>query len=147
MSTFSAAQGRSVVAADTAETLGEIKSFVVDPTASRIDAVHVSGRGERAQIVPWSAITSFGDDAVIAEAAHVAEQVSTEREAEAAKGKIAALGVRVLDTNGFELGTADDVAFDVDTGELTGVHTGQGPVDAGRLRALGSYALIVDPAA
>ena len=144
--TFGNALGRPVVAADTAETLGEVKSFVVDRTASQVEAIHVSGRGSDAQIVPWNAITSFGADAVIAKAAHVTEPVSTDRDVETAKGNIAALDARVLTTTGFEIGKAMDVTFDADTGKLTSVHTEEGPIDADRLRSLGSYALVVDAA-
>ena len=43
----SRARRRSVVASDTAEDIGEVKGFVVDPSATRVDAVHVAGRGRR----------------------------------------------------------------------------------------------------
>lgn len=143
--TFNSAEGRPVVAADTAESLGEVKGFVVDPTASRVEAVHVSGRGRKAEVVPWTSVHSFGDDAVVAEQADSTEQVSTDYEKAAVKGKIAAVGSRVLSTAGFEIGTVEDVMFDTGTGELTGVLTEGGRIAADRLRSLGSYALVVDP--
>ena len=34
-----------VVAADTADNIGEIKGFVVDQGANRIESLHVAGRG------------------------------------------------------------------------------------------------------
>ncbi len=46
--TFNDAGSRAVVAADTADAIGEVKGFVVDPTASRIECIHVAGRGRRA---------------------------------------------------------------------------------------------------
>lgn len=142
--TFNSSDGRLVVAVDTAETIGEIKGFVVDPTASRIESVHISGRGKRAEVIPWASIRSFGPDRVMADLADAAEQVSSEHETQAVKGKIVARKTRVLTTHGFELGTVEDVMFDTATGQLTGVLTTEGHLDGSRFRSLGSYALIVD---
>lgn len=143
--TFNAADGRSIVAADNAETIGEVKGFVVDPTATMIESVHVSGRGRRAEVIPWSKIRSFGPDAVLAQHAEDPEHVAKGRDTDAVKGKIIARGSRILDTNGFERGTVEDVMFDSATGRLTGVLSTQGQLSAASLRSLGSYALIVDP--
>lgn len=143
--TFTAAEGRAVVAADTADDIGEIKGFVVDTSASRVEGVHIAGRGRRAEILPWSSIRSFGDDAVIAEAADAADRASDDREKEAARGNIVLLGTRVLSTEGFELGTVDDAMFDPDSGDITGILTDAGHIGPERLRSLGSYALVVDP--
>jgi len=142
--TFNSSDGRPVIAADTAETIGEVRGFVVDTTASRIESVHVSGRGKNAEVVPWSSIRSFGADAVIADVAASAEQVSTDHETQAVKGRVVVRKTRVLNSNGFEQGTVEDVSFDAVTGELTGVTTTEGPIEGKALRALGSYALIVD---
>ena len=143
--TFTGAVGRRVVAADSAETLGEVKGFVVDPTASRVDGVHVAGRGKRAEVLSWPSISSFGADAVMADNAAAVEQVSKERETQAVKGRVAAIGSRVLLTTGAEVGTVVDVEFDTDTGALTLVRTEDDQVPAERLKSLGSYALVVDP--
>jgi uncharacterized protein YrrD len=142
--TFTGAEGRSVVASDTAEGIGEVKGFVVDPTASRVDAVHVSGRGKKAEVVAWSAITSFGADAVMADSASTPEQVTTDRETQAVRGKVSALGSRVLTTTGFDAGTVVDVEFDTGSGELTAVRTDTDTFSRDRLRSLGSYALVVE---
>lgn len=142
--TFSGAEGRSVIASDTAEGIGEVKGFVVDPTASRVDAVHVSGRGRKAEVIPWRAIKSFGADAVMADSESTPEQVSTDRETLAVKGKVAALGSRVLTTTGFDVGTVVDVEFDTDSGALRAVRTDTDTFSGDRLRSLGSYALVVD---
>lgn len=142
--TFNGAEGRSVVAADTAETIGEIKGFVVDSTATRIDSVHISGRGKRAEVIPWTSIRSFGADAVMAEEANATETVAAGHDTQAVKGKVVARDTRVLDTNGFEQGTVEDVMFDAASGELTGAITTKGHVEGMRFRSLGSYALVVE---
>lgn len=142
--TFNGGEGRPVIAADTAGTIGEIKGFIVDSGATRIDSVHVAGRGRKADLISWSAIRSFGADAVMAELADAVEQVSSDHEKHAVKGNIVARETRVLDTDGFERGTVEDVMFDADTGLLTGALTTEGRVDSSRFRSLGSYALVVD---
>ncbi len=142
--TFNSSDGRPVVAVDTAETIGEVKGFVVDPTATRIESVHISGRGRKAEIVPWASIQSFGADGVMADLASAGEQVSSDHETQAVKGNIVARKTRVLTTEGFELGTVEDVMFDTATGQLTGAVTTEGRIDGSRFRSLGSYALIVD---
>lgn len=143
--TFNSATGRSIVAADNAETIGEVKGFLVDPTATMIESVHVSGRGRRAEVIPWSKIRSFGPDAVMADHAEDPEDVAKGRDTDAVKGKIAARGSRILDTNGFERGTVEDVMFDSETGRLTGVLSTEGQLSADALHSLGSYALVIDP--
>ena len=141
--TFNAADKRTVVAGDSAENIGKIRGFIVDPGANRVEAVHISGRGKRAEIVEWGRVR-FGGDAVIVESGDAVERVDTDRELAAVKGPLAVRGSRVLDTAGFELGTAEDVSFDTETGELVTVRTTTGEVDASRLCSLGSYALVVD---
>ena len=63
------------------------------------------------------------------------------------KGVVTMLGTRVLDVGGRRVGTVVDVEFDIDSGGGVRVVTGQGSIEAGRLRALGFYALVVDASA
>ncbi len=142
--TFNHAEGRSVIAADSAETIGKVKGFVVDSSATGIESIHIAGRGRRALVIPWTSIRSFGADAVIAELASAPETVAQGHDTDAVKGKIVARSTRVLDTNGFEQGVVDDVMFDAVSGQLTGAITSSGHVDGSRLRSLGSYALVID---
>lgn len=143
--TFESADGRSVVAADTAEDIGEIKAFIVDPTARRINAVQVAGRGKRASIVPWASIQSFGDDAVVITKADAIERVEGDHDTQVVKGNITLRGTRILTTTGFEVGTVKDVVFDTDSGELTEATTPDGRrIDASSFTAIGSYAFILE---
>lgn len=142
--TMTNAAGRRVVAADTAEELGEVKGFVIDATATTIDAIHIAGRGKKATVVPWSSISSFGDDAVMVNQAEQTAQAGSDREVESVKGQIAMRGSRILTTHGFEDGTVDDATFDASTGAITAVTGTNGTIDGSRLRSLGTYALVVD---
>lgn len=142
--TFKNAEGRRVVSVDTAEELGEVKHLIVDRTANRIDSIHVTGKGTSAEVVRWSAVSAFGDDAVVTSEGEVAEQVTAGRDAEMTTGNITMLGSRILNTSGIEEGQVEDVVFEPKSGELLAVITANGQIEVERLRSLGSYALIVE---
>jgi hypothetical protein len=78
------------------------------------------------------------------DSASTPEQVTTDRETQAVRGKVSALGSRVLTTTGFDAGTVVDVEFDTGSGELTAVRTDTDTFSRDRLRSLGSYALVVE---
>ncbi|MFC7754785.1 PRC-barrel domain-containing protein [Tsukamurella soli] len=54
-----------------------------------------------------------------------------------------ALGKRLLDTNGDELGRVDDVEFDPRSGDVTALVLADGRVPGTRLVGIGSYAVVV----
>lgn len=136
------ALGRPVVATDTAEEIGEIKSFVVDSTGRNITDVQISGRKKKAVLVAWSAL-EFGPDVVMASSVRSVHDVQSNRELEAAKGDIDFLGARILDTEGFEHGIVSDVEFDSSDGTIVRLH-GDVSVAGTSVRSLGSYAVVVE---
>jgi uncharacterized protein YrrD len=141
---FSHVTGRPVVAADTAETIGSVKGFVLDRSGRTIDAIHIDGRGKRAIVLPWSAVNSFGSDAVMASSGDDPEAISNDHEKSAVTGAVTLIGARVLTTAGLDIGTIDDVEFETDSGSVVRVVTAQGPIEPSRFRSLGSFALVVD---
>jgi uncharacterized protein YrrD len=145
--TFTHAEGRKVVASDSAETIGSVKGFVLDARGRTIEAIHVGGHGKRATILEWAAVSAFGADAVMASAGADPSTIDTEHQKAAVKGSVTMLGTRVLTVDGREVGKVADVEFDTDTGAVVRVVTDQGPIAPDQLRALGSYALVVDLAA
>ncbi len=141
--------GRRVIAQDTADEVGAVKRFVVGRSGRRIERVQVAGRTRNAQMVEWSDLSSFGADAVMIPAVDGVHDREDDRDAEVLGGDVAVLGARVLDTQGFEHGTVADFEFDADTGEITSVlldgHGADRAVPAEAIRALGTWALVVDP--
>lgn len=142
--TFNNSEGRRVVAFDNAEDVGEVKGFVVDRSATRVESLHVGGRGRRADVVPWSHVRSFGPDAVVIDAADAVARVDGDLETDAVKGNVVVRSSRVLRTDGTEAGSVEDVMFDVESGELTGALTTEGHIHASVFRSIGSYALVID---
>jgi len=134
--------GRAVVARDTAETVGQVRGAVVDVGARRIAAVQV-GKGHKAQLVDWDAITGVGPDAVVIAGEASLRSGRGEREERIVKGDIALLGGRVLTDRGDALGPLDDVEFDETSGEILTLICGETTVAAARLRSVGGFAVVV----
>jgi uncharacterized protein YrrD len=144
---FSHVNGRRVVATDTAETIGSVKGFVLDWAGRNIEAIHIDGHGKRAIVLPWSAVSSFGADAVMASSGDDPAAIANDHEKSAVKGDVTMIGTRVLTTGGLDIGNVDDVEFETNSGAVVRVVTGQGPLEPDRFRSLGSYALVVEPVA
>ena len=62
---LSDADGRPVIGRESAETLGSLQHVVVNVPTRRITALHVAGRGRKARLIDWSAISGFGPDGII----------------------------------------------------------------------------------
>jgi uncharacterized protein YrrD len=142
--TFRNVEGRTVIASGTAESIGSVKGFVLDAGGRTIEAIHIDGHGKRAIILTWPMVEAFGADAVMAVAGAEPTTIDNVHQKEAIKGDVSMLDSRVLTVDGREIGTVEDVEFDTGSGAVVRVSTDHGPVEADRLRSLGSYALVVD---
>jgi uncharacterized protein YrrD len=142
--TFSNVEGRAVISSGSAESIGSVKGFVLDSGGRRIDAIHIAGHGKRAVILPWPTVEAFGADAVMAAGGAEPSTIDNDHQKEAIKGDVSMIGSRVLTVDGREIGIVEDVEFDTGSGAVVRVSTDQGPIEARRLRSLGSYALVVD---
>lgn len=141
--TFTNVEQRPVIAADSAESIGSVHGFVLDTSGRQIEAIHVNGRGKRATILGWWSVSAFGADAVMAAPGATTSTVELDHQKAAVAGEVSMIGARVLSVDGRERGTVTDAEFDTTTGTVLRVMTDQGPVEADRFRALGSYALVV----
>ena len=140
---FRRATGRKVVSRATAQDLGTVAHLLVDAQRRQVAAVIV-GRGRRAQLVDWAAVSGFGPDAVMVSDEGALRPPADERERAAANGKLELVGKRALTERGNELGTLDDATFDPRTGALETLVVGDREVPAGALLGSGSYAAVLD---
>jgi len=141
--TFKQADGRIVIASDSADTIGQVKGFVLDAAGRQIEAIHVDGRGKHASVVDWSTLTSFGVDAVMVASKSDCATVVDDHQRLAVVGDVTMVGARVLGVDGRGDGKVVDAEFDTETGAIVRVITDHGSIDADRVRSLGSYALVV----
>lgn len=139
---FSDAKGRKVVSTSTAETVGKVSGFVVDPTSRAVLALHVK-KAESGDTLRWDRLTAFGVDAVTVSGA--GDVTAADPAVEALSDKAhRVLGKRVLSTSGDELGKVDDVEFDASSGTVTALVLDKGSVEGVRLVGVGSYAVVVE---
>lgn len=143
--TFETARGRKLVSRTSAQDMGTVSDFLLDPDHQSIRAL-VVGRGRKARLVDWDALTGFGPDAVMIAEEAVVREPADERESLACDGKLALVGKRVLTESGIELGTVDDVLFEPTDGRVLSLRIGEDDLPASALRGLGSYAAVVSAA-
>lgn len=139
---FSEAKGHKIVSTSSADTVGKVSGFVVDPHSSSIVALRLKKTGDAGDTLPWSAVTAFGPDAVtIADV-----QVLVDSKAEAVAPAAAdhpMIKTQVLDTTGRKLGTIRDVDFNPSDGHLVSLLLDSGEIEGSRLIGVGSYAVVV----
>ncbi len=138
---FSEAFGREVVSRSTAETVGQVGEFVVDPRSHSIVAVTLK-KTQHGDTVLWPALSAFGVDAVTVPGAEVILEANDAVAALAGKNQ-RLLGKRVLNTDGEDLGEVTDAEFDPATGVLTALLLATGSVRGERLIGIGTYAAVV----
>lgn len=139
---FSEANGRKVVSTSSAETVGVIKSFVVDPSSQRVVALSLNKTPGEGTMLPWSDITGFGADAVTMPDAE--RIIAPDEQLAALDGKHHSIvGKRVLATSGLQLGHVRDVDFDPSSGHIDALLLEDTTIDGAKLRGVGSYAVVV----
>lgn len=140
---FSDADGRKVVSTATAETVGKVHDYVIDPQGPNVVALLLK-KTDEGDTLRWADVLAFGTDAVTVEGAD----------------KITATGddltplldkrnhlhkKRVLSTLGDELGAVKDIDFDPATGSIISlVLDDKSEVAGKRLVGVGSYAVVVE---
>ena len=138
---FSDATGRPVVSTSTAETVGKVSGFVVDPGTRSVLAVQVR-KSDAGDTLRWPQVVAFGSDAVTVEGP--GSITDADADVQALLGRDHRLvGKRVLSTEGDELGTVTDLEFDGDSGSVTRLLLADHAIAGVRLRGVGSYAVVV----
>lgn len=139
---FSEAKGHKVVDSGTADTVGRIRGFLVDPETRSVVALRLK-KTDHGDVLRWRDLAAFGVDAVtIADPSAVS---GIDDELEPFRGKRRRLiKKRTLTTDGDELAAVADVEFDPESGRLTVIVLRDGEqVAAERLVGVGSYAVVV----
>jgi len=138
---FSDASGRKVVSTSTADRVGRVDEFIVDPKTRSVVAVELK-KTENGNTLRWSDITAFGADAVTVTGAEKITDGGDDVTALAGKDH-RVLGKRVLSSKGDELGKVKDVEFDPESGAVTALILDNGQVEGSTLVGVGSYAVVV----
>lgn len=142
MTLFAEASGRKVVSTGNAATVGKVKHFIVDPTTQHVVALRLTKTPGSATVLPWSAIHSFGADAVtITDASLIVEP---DEHLTALDGKHRTIvGKQVLTTEGRRIGSVTDVEFDPADGKVVSLRLADHSVEGASLIGVGSFAVVV----
>lgn len=139
---FSEAKGRKVVAKSTAESVGQVRDFLVDPAGRSVVALRLK-KTEHGEILRWQDVTAFGTDAATIADPDVITGLDSDL-ADLADKRRSLLKKRVLTSGGDQIGHVADIAFDPDTGRLTTILLQEGgSVEAEHLLGVGSYAVVI----
>lgn len=115
--------GRPVVAINTGERVDNVRDLVFDHQANEVLGLLVDEGGffRAARVVPFDAIRSIGEDAIMVDSS---ESVTSTREdgrlADVLDSKVSLTGMTLLTTDGQNLGKIADVFFDEHTGRVEG---------------------------
>lgn len=142
---FSEATGRTVLSTGTAETVGTVDGFLVDPVTAQVVALRLKKTLGSGDTLHWAEVTSFGTDNVtVTSADAVTQAADTAKDLDTKSAQL--LGKRLLTDAGTDIGTVDDIEFDPASGAVISLQTRNGPVYGDRLIGCGSYAVIVKDA-
>ena len=139
---FSDAKKHKIVSTATAETVGRVDEFVVDPAQRRVLALKLK-KTDSGDPLLWDDLIAFGAGAAtVADASAIIDATPA---VEALEGKDHhLLGKRLLTTGGDEIGKVTDAEFDPETGALISLLSKDEEIAGDRLVGIGSYAVVVD---
>ncbi len=139
---FSQARGRKVVSIDTAATVGNIRSYIVDAVAQQIVGLSLNKTPHSGNVLLWNDITGFGADAITVASAQLI--IEPDERISQLDGKAHAMvGKQVLNTEGQRIGAVADVDFDTATGRINQLILAEESVPGTKLLGVGSYAVVV----
>ena len=139
---FSEARNRPVMNTATADTVGAVSGFIVDPSIGKVVALRLKKAPGSGDTLHWEDLTAFGTDAVtVATTRSIGKSRGTA--AKLAGKQFELIGKRLLTDAGDEIGVVEDVDFDPGNGSVVSLVTSAGPVYGSRLIGCGSYAVVV----
>jgi sporulation protein YlmC with PRC-barrel domain len=138
---ISHATGRKVVSLATAETVGKVHEFLVDPAERKVVGLELK-KTDNGDTLRWSDLAAFGTDAVtVADAERIGEP--DEHLTVLADKHHRPIGKRVLSSTGDELGELADLDFDENTGAVLALIVGDQHIEGSRLLGIGTYAVVI----
>lgn len=142
---YSDLKGRKLVDTSTADTVGKVDGFLLDPASQSIAALEFK-KTDHGSVVAWGDLLAVGADAVTVAGTDVMVEPDG-RLADLATKDGQVLKKRVLSDAGEDLGSVHDVDLDPETGAVIELVVGEKKhrhsVAGSRIRGVGSYAVVV----
>lgn len=142
---FSDLKGRKLVSTSSADTVGKVDGFLLDPATRSVAALEFK-KTDSGSAIAWSDLGAVGGDAVtVADTDKIVDP--TDRLGELASKAGSVLKKRVLTDKGEDLGAVRDIDLDPESGSLLQLLVGEKKnvvsVAGSRLLGVGSYAVVV----
>jgi uncharacterized protein YrrD len=120
--------GRQITARGGGQVIGKIRDLVIDGAGREVIGIVLSdGLFSASRVAPWKAVQAFGPDSVIIDAAGSVVKAAAIPAIKAVLDKKTRIkGLKLLTTDGKELGKISDVVFDEATGEVNGYELSSG---------------------
>ena len=120
---ISEALGKTIVAADSGEKVGQVDDVLIDAAQHQVMGLLITeGLMSKQRIVPFSEVQTVGQDAVIVRTATtIADAREWLAQGRAANRSRDLHGKDVITSEGMRLGTVHDVIVDPHTGHLSGL--------------------------
>ena len=135
------ARKRPIVDTSTAQTVGHVDGFLIEPESARITGLRVSA-DKSTTILPWESLAAFGPDAITVADATVLRPAADAAEQHRSDPALDPIGKPAIEETGNGLGTIADVDFDPASGKLRAVITDAYELPADKLLGVGSYAMV-----
>lgn len=127
-----------VVSTETAETIGHVEHFVIDPENRRVTGAVVGDR-----IVGFDDSGGIGVDALTVDSEESLRAPMSDREKRSASGELDPIGRLVLTEEGLQLGEVADIDFDPVDGTVEQILLGDDELAGRRLLGVGAHAVVV----
>ena len=142
---FSDLKGRKLVSTASADTVGKVDGFLLEPRTRSIAALEFK-KTDSGSVIAWSDLGAVGGDAVtVPDTDKIVEP--SDRLGELATKSGSVLKKRVLTDQGEDLGEVRDIDLDPESGALLQLLVGEkkhvSPIAGPRLLGVGPYAVVV----
>ena len=142
---YSDLKGRKLVDTSTADTVGKVDGFLLDPATRSVAGLEFK-KTDHGSVVAWGDLTAVGADAVtVAGTSALSDPTGQLADLATKDGQV--LKKRVLSDAGEDLGSVHDIDLDPETGALLQLILGskkdRRSISGSRLLGIGSYAVVV----
>ena len=139
--------GQPVLSIKEGLLLGRIRQILFDSTVNQVHGFIVErfrgGKDDR--ILPFSAISSFGEDGIMVESQTLLERRGTSHQyTRSLRHPLPIIGARVFTASGRTLGKVEEYLFSTQDGSITGLEI-SGGLFRGKMLAPGKYIIAISP--
>lgn len=138
------------------EQIGFVRNLVIDPKNRAVAALIVDPRGffKEQRIIPFTKVVNIGENAItLSSQGHVEKAANLPEILELLKEKTAIIGIKVITTNGKNIGFVEEfyinpengsiASLEISSGKIEGLFNGRARLNANEILTIGSDVIVV----